>query len=201
MKDRAASPLVCGQPAPLTPRQFEVLRYVVAGLPSKRIALGMGISQRTVENHRASIMTRTGTASVQALTCFALRTGMLTHTGDATHIGGTAVIASRRGPARDSISADVSAFEPGDLARALANTLTARQAEVLRFVVAGYTSKRIAFGMGISQRTVEKHRASVMVKTGTASVSALTLFALRAGILKVTGVMGRAMDTIGLPCA
>jgi two-component system CheB/CheR fusion protein len=53
--------------ASLTPRQREVLVLVLAGVPSKNIAADLGISQRTVETHRASIMERTGTKSVPAL--------------------------------------------------------------------------------------------------------------------------------------
>ena len=53
--------------AGLTERQRGVMAMVLAGHPSKNIAADLGISQRTVENHRASIMRKTGTRSLPAL--------------------------------------------------------------------------------------------------------------------------------------
>ena len=53
--------------ARLTPRQQQVMALVLQGLPSKAIAADLQISQRTVENHRAAIMRRTGAASLPAL--------------------------------------------------------------------------------------------------------------------------------------
>ncbi len=53
--------------ASLTPRQREVMTLVLAGHPSKNIATDLNISRRTVENHRAAIMRRTGAASLPAL--------------------------------------------------------------------------------------------------------------------------------------
>jgi two-component system CheB/CheR fusion protein len=58
--------------AGLTPRQREVMDLVLAGHPSKNIAADLGISQRTVENHRAAIMKRTETRSLPALARLAL---------------------------------------------------------------------------------------------------------------------------------
>ncbi len=60
------------QIADLTPRQRQVMERVLAGHPSKNIAAELGISRRTVENHRASIMKKTGSKSLPALTRLAL---------------------------------------------------------------------------------------------------------------------------------
>jgi two-component system CheB/CheR fusion protein len=48
------------------------MALVLAGHPSKNIAADLGISQRTVENHRATIMKKTGSKSVPALARLAL---------------------------------------------------------------------------------------------------------------------------------
>jgi two-component system CheB/CheR fusion protein len=58
--------------AALTPRQRQIMNLVLAGQPSKNIAADLGISQRTVENHRASIMRKTGARSLPALARLAL---------------------------------------------------------------------------------------------------------------------------------
>jgi two-component system CheB/CheR fusion protein len=47
-------------------------------------------------------------------------------------------------------------------------------------VLAGEPSKNIAADLGISQRTVEKHRASIMHKTGSRSLAGLARLALAA---------------------
>ncbi len=60
------------QVADLTPRQREIMELVLAGHPSKNIAADLGISQRTVENHRALIMKKTGSKSLPALARLAL---------------------------------------------------------------------------------------------------------------------------------
>jgi two-component system CheB/CheR fusion protein len=58
--------------ASLTPRQRQVMELVLAGRPSKNIAADLSISRRTVENHRASIMKKTGSKSLPALARLAL---------------------------------------------------------------------------------------------------------------------------------
>ena len=58
--------------AALTPRQRQIMDLVLAGNPSKNIAADLGISQRTVETHRASIMKKAGVKSLPALARLAL---------------------------------------------------------------------------------------------------------------------------------
>ncbi len=60
----------------LTPRQHQIMDLVLAGKPSKNIATDLGISRRTVENHRAAIMLKTGSKSIPALARLALMCAM-----------------------------------------------------------------------------------------------------------------------------
>ena len=52
----------------LTARQRQILDMIVEGCPNKIIASDLGISQRTVEGHRAEIMQKSGVKSLPALT-------------------------------------------------------------------------------------------------------------------------------------
>ena len=61
--------------------------------------------------------------------------------------------------------------------------LTGRELEVLRLVTGGRSNKQIATELGISRRTVESHRESLMRKLGIRSVAGLTRFALEHGLL------------------
>src|SRR5271163_1947130 len=58
--------------AGLTARQRQIMQLVLAGHPSKNIAADLGISRRTVENHRAAVMKKTGLHSLSALIRLAL---------------------------------------------------------------------------------------------------------------------------------
>lgn len=58
--------------AALTPRQHEIMDMILAGNPNKNIAADLGISQRTVETHRAAIMQKMGADSLLALARLAM---------------------------------------------------------------------------------------------------------------------------------
>jgi len=86
--------------AGLTQRQYQIMEMVLAGHPSKNIAADLRISQRTVENHRASIMKKTGTRSLPALARLALAAAG-SGAGAAPGAGaGTPVTATRSVPSR-----------------------------------------------------------------------------------------------------
>lgn len=61
---------------PLTPRERSVLLALVGGRSNKEIARDMGISHRTVEVHRASLMTRLGARNLAEAVRMALAAGL-----------------------------------------------------------------------------------------------------------------------------
>lgn len=64
-----------------------------------------------------------------------------------------------------------------------ARVLTAREREILALVADGATSRDIGTRLGISTRTVEAHRDSLMRKLGIRTVAGLTRLAIEQGIV------------------
>ena len=51
----------------LTPREYEIMRWIIAGMLNKQIAYKLGISERTVKFHRGNIMNKMQVVSVADL--------------------------------------------------------------------------------------------------------------------------------------
>jgi FixJ family two-component response regulator len=61
-------------------------------------------------------------------------------------------------------------------------TLTPREREVLRYLLAGGRNKEIAFHLGITEKTIKVHRARVLEKMGVPSLAGLVRAASQRGI-------------------
>lgn len=63
--------------------------------------------------------------------------------------------------------------------------LTPREQEILRMVADGKTTREIGDLLHLSEKTVEKHRASIMHRLGMHSLSQLIKYAIRKGLIEV----------------
>jgi len=59
--------------AELTPREFEVFRWMIAGLVNKEISAELGVTLRTIKEHRTHVMQKLGVVSVVELVRLALK--------------------------------------------------------------------------------------------------------------------------------
>lgn len=68
--------------------------------------------------------------------------------------------------------------------------LTSRQVEVLQLIAEGFPNKQIASELGLSAKTVEKHRQHLMRNLGVHDIAGLTRYAVTQGLVecKRTGV-------------
>ena len=63
--------------------------------------------------------------------------------------------------------------------------LTPREREVIQLVAEGKTTKEVATALSLSVKTAETHRTNLMRKLDLHSVAALTLYAVRNGIVQI----------------
>jgi DNA-binding NarL/FixJ family response regulator len=85
-----------------------------------------------------------------------------------------ATVSTTRGGARSAISA----------------RLSPREAEVLQLIAEGFGNKQMAVELGISIKTVEKHRQQVMDKLGIHDIAGLTRHAVAAGMIALDAGRG-----------
>jgi FixJ family two-component response regulator len=60
----------------LTPREFEVLQFVIAGMLNKQIGAELGIAEKTIKVHRGHLMEKLGVRSVAELVRLAEKAGV-----------------------------------------------------------------------------------------------------------------------------
>ncbi|PKP50947.1 MAG: DNA-binding response regulator [Bacteroidetes bacterium HGW-Bacteroidetes-1] len=63
--------------------------------------------------------------------------------------------------------------------------LSEREEEVLYHICQGLSNHEIAENIGISKRTVDKHRENILLKTESKNTAGLVMFAIRNGIVDV----------------
>jgi DNA-binding NarL/FixJ family response regulator len=62
---------------PLTPRELQIVKLIAEGYTSDEIAANLVISRKTVDHHRANILSKLGMRSVAELTRYAIRRGLI----------------------------------------------------------------------------------------------------------------------------
>jgi FixJ family two-component response regulator len=60
----------------LTPREYEIMTFVISGMLNKQIAAALNISEKTVKVHRARVYTKIGVISVAELVRLAEKVGI-----------------------------------------------------------------------------------------------------------------------------
>ena len=65
-----------------------------------------------------------------------------------------------------------------------ADPLTPRELEVVKLVAEAHTSEQIAHVLGLSRKTVERHRENVLAKLGMRDRVELTRYAIRRGLVE-----------------
>lgn len=63
--------------------------------------------------------------------------------------------------------------------------LTNREQEVLELICKGHSNQQISEELFISQRTVERHRSSLLFKTDSKNSISLVIFAIKNGLVKI----------------
>ena len=65
-----------------------------------------------------------------------------------------------------------------------ADPLTPRELEVVKLIAEAWTSDRIALELGITRRTVDRHRENILAKLGMRDRVELTRYAIRRGLVE-----------------
>ena len=75
---------------------------------------------------------------------------------------------------------------PGGSSKKRGNRLSSRELEVLQLIAEGKSNKQVAAELGVSFKTVDKHREHLMSKLDIHDVAGLTRYAIAEGIIEST---------------
>jgi len=64
------------------------------------------------------------------------------------------------------------------------NRLSSREVEVLQLIAEGHSNKQVAVELGVSFKTIDKHRQHLMAKLNIHDIAGLTRYAISAGIIE-----------------
>jgi DNA-binding NarL/FixJ family response regulator len=81
----------------------------------------------------------------------------------------------------------------------VAPALTNRQTEVMQLIAEGYSTKEMAGMLGITVKTVEKHRQSVMKKLDIHEIASLTRYAVFSGVVESNYAPNVLVAQVGKP--
>ena len=75
-------------------------------------------------------------------------------------------------------------LDPGGQSQKKGNRLSSREVEVLQLIAEGKPNKQVAVELGVSFKTVDKHRQNLMSKLDIHDIAGLTRYALAKGIIE-----------------
>lgn len=140
----------------LTPRQGDVLAVLLEGLPNKRIAKCLGLTENTVKEHVSAILLQLGVRTrmqvILRMKDFAMRASQSGDTSDEPN--------GRALSSEPDVAIPVTPAELG---------LTQRQGAVLAVLLEGQPNKRIAKRLGLTENTVKEHVSAILRKLGVPS--------------------------------
>ncbi len=65
------------------------------------------------------------------------------------------------------------------------NDLSERETEIIALICQGYSNQEISEKLHLGKRTVEKHRANILIKTDSKNTASLVMFAIKNNIVKI----------------
>ena len=75
-KNKKQQKALKGKKVKLSVRELEVLKFIIKGLTTVKIAKKLFLSTRTIETHRSALLKKTGSLNVAELVAYAIRNGL-----------------------------------------------------------------------------------------------------------------------------